>query len=235
MKNPIIYILIFIAFISVNAQIKKPKVPTNTNKINAVKIESGLKVELKNISLNDLNKLKIPVSTINKEILNAKPIKSWEINPLKPINAHFKLYNFYGLWRNNKWTIGDIYDPSSLRQDRIDRYVIEFHNRYDEENWPIHTNRIFPVVLKFRASAGARYILSYELWNTHPKESVFIGRGSYITEVYAVDTKINYVFDQDISEEIFIYISPKLGKTPDEINSFLPTSFERGIKIDRIN
>ncbi|WP_338357579.1 hypothetical protein [Yeosuana marina] len=229
------FALAIIMITGINAQIKKPKAPTNAVKNKTIKIEQGLKVDLNSISVNNLSKLKIPVSTMNKEFLNAKAISSWEITPLKPIYAQLKLFNFYGLYHNNKWTIGDIYTNSPISQDRIDQYVIDFYNRYDDRNSPAQTNRIFPVVLKFRASAGARYILSYDIWNTHPSESVFIGRGPYITEVYFVDGKINYVFEPNKSEEITIYISPKLGKTTDGIRSFRPTSFERGIKIDRIN
>ncbi len=234
MKNLVITLLLTFFIVPIlNAQVKK-QVSTNIkkNRINVNTIEKGIKINLKSISVNDLNKLKIPVSKISKEFLNAKPISSWKVTPLKTHDAHLKLLGFYGQWTKSSWGIGEVFshgyysnEINNMKESFIDNHRAGPHNG---------ATRLFPVVLQFRATAGARYILNYRLFNAHPEESVFISRGSYITEVYAVGGEITYGFIQDRSEEIYIYISPKLAKSSSgEIQFFRPSYIMGGIKIDR--
>ncbi len=85
MKSQILTIvLLLFGITTIDAQMKKPAVSVKTNKVKMVKTVQGIKVDLREIKTSaDFNKLKIPVSRVSKEKLNAKPINTWKITPLK--------------------------------------------------------------------------------------------------------------------------------------------------------
>ena len=167
-----------------------------------------------------------------------EPLRSWKISPRRPFYPQLELHQYYGAWRKLSWSVGDL-GLQSYNEDLNERKE-DFTNRVENINSSaLEWRRIFPIILKFRTTEGARYILNFKYYNSWPSESVLIGRGPVITEVYFVDGEINYVFEQDKSEEILIYISPKLLKLSSRIIGFKRSTITlanggEGINIDRI-
>ena len=141
MKNLILTIILaFVALMVGSAQIKKPNAIVNTNKVEKYKIKQGVRIDLKNIkTVTDFNKLKIPVSQISKEKLNAKPINTWKITPSKSKDGQLELESLFGVVTKSHWQTG-----------------IEVKS-YDPNFTNLNSN--FPLSIKFRVSGGVEYLL----------------------------------------------------------------------------
>ncbi len=99
MKKVITTIALAIIMVAgTNAQIKKPTVKVNTTPIATSTKLQGVKVnDLSRLkTIEDFEKLNIPVQQMTKELLNKKPTQTWIISPTQLSYAQLKLDYFYG-------------------------------------------------------------------------------------------------------------------------------------------
>ena len=216
-----------------NAQIKKPTVRVGVTKTKTQQPSSGLllKSSVKLKTLQDLNKLNIPVSQITKEKLNAKPTRSWEITPLKIRNGDLKLDSFKGDYDIDFWAWG----LSAGSNRNFEQIIDEIENGEPEDLY----NNIFPFTIKFRAAGGVEYRLKIKQTivdldrNSH---YLYIKNGNRISKIQMDGLDFNYVFKEGRSREIEISFS---GATLIDINYsgggvWWPIKTQK-IQIDRIN
>ena len=242
MKKISVTLLLTFFIVTVNnAQIKNTKISVNSNNVKTDKLIRGLKVNnLNKLKIKDFKKLNIPVALMTKEQLNAKPTRSWKIEPNKIKYASLKLDYFRGTYSNNKWTIGGDYN------DDLDEVVESLNNGRVRYGRPI-----FAIGLKFRATGGAEYRLKFKNLNQRksPNEYIFISRegakGTFISRVDLNDrNEFNYIFKEERSNEVTLKFSaiPNLDYTPSEgrVERRRYTYYWQyvsisEIKIDRIN
>lgn len=102
-KSILLLALLVIAFKASDAQIKKPIANT---KVKTTIINPGIKIKnIKNLSVNDLVAKNIPLVSVTKKQLNAKPITSWKIMPINPMDNLLFVQRFYGLLSKTFWQI----------------------------------------------------------------------------------------------------------------------------------
>jgi len=211
-----------------NAQIKKPKVKVDVNKVQTQKPSSGLllKSSVKLKTLQDLNKLNIPVTQITKEKLNAKPTRSWGITPLKIRNGDLKLGRFNGHYDVNMWAWS-----SNNRGFNIK--LRELENGKGED--PHHD--ILPFTIKFRAIGGVEYRLKINqrtILHTRRSNYLYIKKGNFISKIQMNELEFNYIFKESRSGEIEILFSGVAILDNTNRQGFYPLMTEK-IEIDRIN
>ncbi|WP_338357580.1 hypothetical protein [Yeosuana marina] len=237
MKNRIVLMVSLVFYITAsNAQIKKPAISEPVSKIKSDQLIQGLKItKMPKISLNDLNKLDIPIIKVAKEKLDTKPTMAWSINPMKHHDGNLKLMLLYGIWSQETWEIGSGEVSESLRISILNKKE-DFRSRsyeYNHGQWRF----IFPEILTFKALGGVEYLLRITFQGDYIRgsDAIYIGRESYISEVSLNEYKeANYLFRQENSGEINIYISPILFKLRENVDGFL-TSNIREIKISRLD
>jgi hypothetical protein len=245
MKKLITTIALAIIMVSLtNAQINKPKVKVDVNKVQTQQPSSGLLLNssMKLNTLQDFNKLNIPVAHITKEQLNAKPISTWSISPTKYKYADLQLYGFNGRWDQNYWTLKSYND-----RDHDGDIKRVFAN--------VQTGQVdalggagFPMFIGFRATAGVEYRLKIKLiddvyytFDYDSRDFIYIIKSNRDREEIVaqinVDTnkEINYVFKEERSGYIYLNFSciPKLNEEYN-IYHWKWVCFNE-IKIDRIN
>ncbi len=237
MKKLTISVLLALAFITAKAQVK-PKVYTSNKKIKINKNKpkpQGIKItNFKKISINDLNKLDIPIAQISADKLNDKPTRTWSINPMKQYEGNLFLTLLYGTWSKENWKIGSGTVSETMGLNIINSRE-EFSNRGGYNNsgqW----RYIFPQIIKFIAAGDTEYILKIKFHGyVIPNHSIYIGRDSYISEVNLNEYKeANYLFKQADSGEVYIYISPILHKLNGNVDGFLSTTIKE-ITISRFD
>jgi len=196
MKNLILTIILaFVALMVGNAQIKKPNAIVNTNKVKKHKINQGVKIDLKNIkTVADFKKLKIPVSQISKEKLNAKPVNTWKITPLKSKDGQLELESLFGVVTKSHWQTGvevKSYDPN-------------FTN----------LSSSFPLSIKFKATGGVEYRLKLkdQMRNRYGYVYVAIrdinGLHSFVNRVeFDRNNELYYSFYEERSKNVIIDVS----------------------------
>ena len=196
MKSQILTIVLLIFSITtIDAQIKKPAVSVKTNKVKMVKTVQGIKVDLTKIKTSaDFNKLKIPVSQISKEKLNAKPINTWKITPLKSKDGQLELESLFGVVTKSHWQTG-----------------IELKS-YDPNFTNLSSN--FPLSIKFRVFGGVEYLLKLkdQMKNRYGYVYVAIrdvdGRHSFINRVeFDRNNELYYPFYEERSKDVIIDVS----------------------------
>ena len=216
-----------------NAQIKKPTVKVGVNKAKTQQPSSGLllKSSVKLKTLQDLNKLNIPVSQITKEKLNAKPTRSWGITPLKIRNGDLKLDSFKGNYDVNTWDWG--------LTGGSNRYFNEIINEIENGKPEDPHNNIFPFTIKFRAIGGVEYRLKIKqhlVYRNSPSHYLYIKKGNYITKIQMVGQEYNYIFKEVRSREIEISFSGAaiIDNNSRNGGTWWPVKTPK-IEIDRIN
>ena len=194
-KSILTFVTVLLTLMVSNAQIKKPNVIANTKKVKKHKIKQGVRIDLKNIkTVADFNKLKIPVSQISKEKLNAKPISTWKITPLKSKDGQLELESLFGVVTKSHWQTGvevKSYDPNFTK-----------------------LNSNFPLSIKFRASGGVEYRLKLKDQMKNRYGYVYValrdidGRHSFVNRVeFDRNNELYYPFYEDRSKDVIIDVS----------------------------
>lgn len=201
--KPILLLFFFSLNFYGNAQIIKPGVKLNTNKVNSDKFTKGLKINsLSNLkSIADFKKLNIPVQQITKEQLNKKNTETWIINPRKINQGSLKLDVFNGMTRQDSWTYGGSLD------ENLDRILERLNNGRNSHRGQSH---IWPIQVKFRVSGGIEYRLKFkEKYSTEETNNkyIYVNRnsknGSYISRVNMNEFgEFNYIIKEPNSGEI---------------------------------
>lgn len=235
-KAIILFIWGLFAITTVNAQIKKPSVKVKVNKHKTHQVSPGvlLKSSVKLKTLKDFNKLNIPVTKITKEQLNAKPIRSWKITPLKLKDGVLKLASFTGSSGLTYWSWYTETRGANKGNNANKRRLIN-----ELESGTVNNNHhtALPFTIKFRVTGGVEYRLKIEQRVIIPSRHsnfLYIKKGNYITKIQKGQfNSFNYIFKEARSSEIEISFSGVV--IPDEtISVFNPLRTEK-IEIDRIN
>lgn len=234
MKKVITTIALALSIVTLtNAQIKKPKVKMNTTPIATNTQLQEVKVNnlgsLKTIE--DFEKLNIPVQQMTKELLNKKPTQTWKISPMHLIDGNLKLNYFYG----------------SINPEVFSYYGTDANYFNVLASFPasrlISGSNNFPLSIAFRASGGVEYRLKIKLsGGAGNNDKIYILRS--VNDTYSLvaisdqgNKEFNYVFKEDTSETVYIGISSIL-KESEKFNrpfySWLVSSLSE-IRIDRIN
>jgi len=209
MKKLITTIALSILVVTItNAQIKKPTVKVNTNPIETNTNLQGVKVnDLSRLkTIEDFEKLKIPVQQITKEKLNAKPAQTWKISATRLYYAQLKLDYFYGLLSNNEFLMkgSNMIDNEPEIIDAIRR-----------SPYPIDPAKLwnFPLGIKFRVSADVEYKLKLKVSNAGRGDIFVVKNESFISRISKSDRgDYYYVFTPDKSEEITLKFSSPFGR-----------------------
>lgn len=179
--------------LTISAQIKRTNVLLN--KTNVKKQVQGVKVDISKFNkAADFNRINIPESQISKTKLNAKPINTWKITPLKPKNAQLELKSLFGVVTPSYWQTG----------------IETQTNDSDFTN----LNPSFPISIKFRASGGVDYRLKLKNLITNRNGYVYIAIGdlynhhSFVNKIqFDRNNELNYSFYEEKSKDIIIYVS----------------------------
>ena len=196
-KNIRLVSFLLVLGIMANAQIKKPNISVNTNKIKTAKQFQiqGVKVELSKIkNAADFKKLNLPVAYISKEKLNAKPINTWKITPLKSKDGQLELKSLFGVVTKSHWQTG-------IEVKSHDSNFTDFSSN-------------FPLSIKFRVSGGVEYRLKLkdQMRNSYGYVYVAIrdinGRHSFVNRVeFNRNNELYYNFSEERSKDVIIDIS----------------------------
>lgn len=201
MKN-LIFIIVFLTMscTTANAQIKKAKtntkLSTKTNinifKGNKPVVNKGLRISnIESLTPSKINNLSIPKYNIPLAKLNARAVRTWKITPEKQYDGNLKLEIHRGVWRREAWEIGSYKDLPS---------------RYGTD---ILSTHVFPLFIKFGASARAEYRLKIKFDNSGNRSNpLYISANSYVSIVNLNrHGEANYFFTTDSTRPIDIYIS----------------------------
>ncbi len=212
-------------------RLKKPTVKVNTTPIETKTNLQGVKVnDLSRLkTIEDFEKLNIPVQQMTKELLNKKPTQTWKIKATKLYDGQLKLHYFEGVLENNKFTCqGILHNPEDV--DRMDR---SGERGYDQAEIYRYN---FPVAIKFRASGGVDYLLKIKTeksWDYDNHSDIFIVKNQTFIFRSAVSEQKDYYyfpFKQATSEEITILISSQIMRNRVNWGSLRFTE----IQIDRL-
>lgn len=218
----IILIFSLVFYTTANAQIKKTSVKVNNKQTQQANFGVLLKSNVKLKSLQDLNKLNIPLTQITSEKLNAKPTQSWEITPLKLIDGVLKLDSFSGNYGLDYW------------RWFTDTNFSELENGTTENR----NNKVLPITIKFRATGGVEYRLKINqrlVLPTREFNFIYIKKGNLISKVQmSSGLEFNYIFKETRSGEIEISISGVVISAHTNSGGSYPIHTEK-IEIDRIN
>lgn len=196
MKKYISFVCFFLMLcISTNAQIKRSKIAVNKSKVNTTKQVKGAKINVSKLkSINNFKTLNIPVMHISKEKLNAKPINTWKITPLKPKHAHLELKSLFGIVTPSHWQTGI----------EVKNYNSNFSD----------LNTAFPLSIKFRVTGGVEYRLKLKDLIRNRSGYVYIaiqnidGQHYYVNRVeFDRNNELYYSFYEENSKNIIINVS----------------------------
>ena len=181
---------------------------------------------------------------MTKEKLNAKPIQTWRISPLKYKYADLELYSFNGTWHFGSWTLKSLNNKSNEDAD-IKRVIANVQVGQVD----MVSSAGFPISIGFRAVAGKEYRLKIKLiddWYYPPfdynsRDFIYImktnrDREKTVTQINVDSNKeINYIFREERSGRVEIRFSciPKLSERPNTY--YWQWLHFNEIKIDRIN
>jgi len=105
-------VLSLLALSYIQAQINRPKVNVNTKQVNSTPAVQGLEVRnLDKMTAAEFKKLKIPVTQVTKERLNAKPTRTWSIKPMKLMDGRLRFKRLRGVASPEDWAL--YFDPFS--------------------------------------------------------------------------------------------------------------------------
>jgi len=104
-KNIIVtFVLFILTFTVVNAQIKKPVLKKTNVKVH--KVNFGVKIKnIDKLSVAQLSKTNIPLVHTITEKLDAKPLSTWSIEPLRPKNNWLVVSGFHGSSNKDYWGV----------------------------------------------------------------------------------------------------------------------------------
>ncbi len=210
MKKIIITIVLAFFIVPItNAQIKKPKISVNTTNIATNTNFKGLKVnDLSRLkSIEDFEKLKIPVQQMTKEKLNAKPTRTWKINPRKLNDGSLKFERLSGWMTPNSWNFG-------RGNDRTTQEDVETLNSGRSAG-----AGLFDLKIEFRVSGGIQYRLKLkeiDPWGRYQDRNLFVSRrssnGLYISRINMNElNEYNYIFKEPNSCDIKLQFTGTAG------------------------
>lgn len=210
-SKKIITTIVFIAitFTTVHSQITRPNNRLKTKEVNKLSQTDGLRIaNLDKKSMKDLTRLNIPVSSITRDKLNAKPIRTWAIGPNKLYDGQLRLKYFNGHWSDNKWKSSNRYCAS-----------FKFRALGGVE---------YRMKLKMVPDSGMGFSNDNFIYVTRKRDN-------RTTKVVIDEHKeFNYLFKEAQSGEIEIMFTAIPVVTIEGRNSFRPIRFSE-IRIDRIN
>ena len=215
-----------------NAQLKKPTVKVNTTPIETKTNLQGVKVnDLSRLkTIEDFEKLNIPVQQMTKEKLNAKPTQTWTISPRKINDGVLKFERLSGWITPNAWNFGR--GPERTIREDVERL-----------NSGRSAGGVFDLKIEFRVSGGIEYRLKLkeiDPWGLYQDKYLFVSRSSsnglYISRINMNElNEYNYIFKEPNSCDIKLQFTGTAHVDPSvEDYSWNPVTIAE-IKIDRIN